>query len=282
MSLEIGKINQLKVKRKTDISYLLQSTDGEEVFLHVNETDFKTLEPNEIVSAFLYLDFKGRLAATLKSPILQVDEKGFLVVKSVTPKLGVFLDLGISKDILLSKDDLGLDESLWPREGEKLFVTVKVKSKLVAKLIPVSEIISNHHVYDIGEEVEGIIQGISSIGYFVLTDNLDLILVKKSNTRNQYRYGEKVKVKITYQSKKGYEGSLIESKEVIRVDDSKFILDYLKKHKQMPYTSDTDSETIMEVFGLSRKAFKRALGLLYKKRLIKFIDRKTYLVSDNE
>ncbi|NLK13111.1 MAG: RNA-binding protein, partial [Candidatus Phytoplasma sp.] len=99
--------------------------------------------------------------------------------------------------------------------------------------------------------------------------------------RKKYRLGEAVNFKISYQSPIGYEGSLIANKEVVRYDDAEMILEYLRNHNnKMPYTADTNSEVIQEVFNLSRKAFKRALGYLYKERLIEFIDDETILKED--
>ncbi|VEU82740.1 S1-like domain-containing RNA-binding protein [Acholeplasma hippikon] len=279
MALEVGKINLLQVVRKTDIAYLLKNKENEEVFLHINESDHQKLVPNQIVEAFLYYDAKGRLAATLHEPKITLGNPGLLEVVSVKPGLGVFLDLGISKDVLLSKDDLGDDESLWPQVGEKLYVDLKVKTKMTARLIPYNEIRVITGNLEIGKEYDGFVQVIGKIGYFIYTEEGNLVLVKKSNTRQTFRLGEAVKVKVTFETKSGYEGTLGQFKEVVRVDDSKMIMDFLEKTGEMPYTADTDSETITQVFGLSRKAFKRALGLLYKQRKVEFRDGKTYLVK---
>ncbi len=283
MALDIGKVNELQVLRKTDIAYILKSKSNDEVFLHVNETDHRTLSPGSYVDAFLYYDAKGRLAATLQTPLITAGSPGLLKVVSVKPGLGVFLDLGISKDVLLSKDDIGEDESIWPEIGEELLVDLRVKAKLTARPIPYNElrvIIGN---LEIGDEVEGFIQVVGKIGYFILTKESNVVLVKQANSRGNHRLGERVKVKITYETKNGYEGNLSGFKEVVRVDDSKAILDYLTNNQNvMPYTAETDSETIKAVFDLSRKAFKRALGLLYKQRKVEFRDGKTYLVNNNE
>lgn len=279
MALEVGKVNTLQVVRKTDIAYLLKNKNNDEVFLHVNESDHQNLVPNQMVEAFLYFDAKGRLAATLSVPFIEAGVPGNLKVVAVKPGLGVFLDLGISKDVLLSKDDLGDDESIWPQVGEELFVDLRVKTKITARLIPYHELRVVTGNYEVGSEVTGFIQEVSRIGYFVMTDEGNVILVKNSNARGTYRLGQVVNVKITYETKNGYEGSLSNFKEVARVDDSKLILDRLEKTGEMPFTADTDSETITKEFGLSRKAFKRALGLLYKERVVDFVDGKTVLVK---
>ena len=82
--------------------------DGEEVFLHFNESLKKDLSVNDEVDAFLYFDQKGRVAATLLTPLITLDQPAILEVVSINAHLGVFLDMGIHKDLLLSKDDLPL------------------------------------------------------------------------------------------------------------------------------------------------------------------------------
>src|SRR5690606_14583831 len=127
------------VDRKTDIAYSLKDEKGEEVFLHVNESGREELKKGSLVEAFLYYDAKGRLAATLSRPKITVGDPGELEVVSVSPNLGVFLDLGISKDVLLSKDDLPKDESLWPQVGDKVYVDLKIKTRMTARLVPPQE-----------------------------------------------------------------------------------------------------------------------------------------------
>ena len=76
-------------------------------------------------------------------------------------------------------------------------------------------------------------------------------------------------------------GSLNKVKEELVESDEKLILDYLKKNNgKMPYTAKTNAEEIEEVFHMSRKAFKRALGDLYKKREIYFDEENTYITKN--
>ena len=134
MSLKVGEINNLIVNRKTDIGFMLDSDEGE-VFLHNNESMHQDLQPGQEVDAFLYFDQKGRLAATLKEPLITVGNPGFLSVAAVHETLGVFMDMGIAQELLLSVDDLPFDKEEWPQQGEILYVSIKVKGKLVAKLV---------------------------------------------------------------------------------------------------------------------------------------------------
>jgi hypothetical protein len=97
--------------------------------------------------------------------------------------------------------------------------------------------------------------------------------------KRKIRYGQEVEVKVTYHSEKGYSGSLVAQKEVAIYDDANTILSYVIRNGGMYLTSDSTPEEIDRIFKMSKKAFKRALGHLYKERKIDFVDGKTILVK---
>jgi len=279
--LQAGQIQKLKVLRKTDIAYLLVDNDQNEVFLHVNESNHTPLSPNEEVEVFLYYDAKGRISATLSKPLIMLEKPAVLKVIGITPGLGVFLDMGIAKDLLLSKDYLPFNQDLWPTLNDQVYVKLEAGSRLTAKPLKDDEISSVIGNLPVPSQTTGFVQMISKIGLFIYTDEGNLILVKNANFRGQYRLGQTVNVSIKYLSQAGYEGSLVLGKEYLREDDAQIIVDYLKENNgKMPYTATTDAETITDIFNLSRKAFKRALGLLYKDRTIYFEGEYTILKED--
>lgn len=279
MSIKIGETQQLIVDRKTDIGYMLTS-EQDEVFLHFNESLHQTLNPGDLVDAFLYLDHKGRVAATLKIPFISVERPSFLEVKDVVSSLGVFLDMGISKDVLLSKDDLPLDYDLWPEIGDMIYVVLHIKGKMVAKLASKSDIILEPlQELKVKDELDCYVQNIGKNGLNLLSEEGHLIFVHQSMYQGKYRLGQKVHVTITFISEKGINGSLIEQKEVKIFDDANIILSYLIRHGDIDLDSDSSPEAIKEIFDMSKKAFKRALGHLYKERKIIFVDGKTKLVK---
>ncbi|MFA5470846.1 MAG: S1-like domain-containing RNA-binding protein [Acholeplasmataceae bacterium] len=279
MSIKIGETQQLIVDRKTDIGYMLTS-EQDEVFLHFNESLHQTLNPGDLVDAFLYLDHKGRVAATLKIPFISVERPAFLEVKDVVSSLGVFLDMGISKDVLLSKDDLPFDYDLWPMVGDMIYVVLHIKGKMVAKLASKSDIILKpEETLNVKDELDCYVQNIGKNGLNLLSEEGHLVFVHQSMYQGKYRLGQKVHVTITYISEKGINGSLIEQKEVKIFDDANIILSYLIRHGDLDLDSDSSPEAIKEIFDMSKKAFKRALGHLYKERKIIFVDGKTKLVK---
>ncbi len=277
MTLSVGAIYQMTVNRKTDIGYMLH-LGQDEVFLHFNESLHQELKAGDTVDAFLYYDNKGRLAATLRKPLLTLGKKAWLEVTDVVPSLGIFLDMGIQKGVLLSVDDLPSNPLLWPRPGDHLFVSLKLKGKLVAKLVHRTSQDQKEGL-ELKQSVDAFVQTIGSEGVNLLTEEEQWIFVHKSMIKNPVRLGEKVSVKVTYLSEKGYTGSLMEQKEVARFSDAELIMDYLDHEGDLPLTADSSPEEILSYFELSKKAFKRALGLLYRERKVYFEDGKTKKVK---
>ena len=278
--LKIGETNQLKVKRKTDIGYML--TDGvEDVFLHFNETNHQTLQDNQTVSAFLYYDFKSRLAATLSSPIITVNHADFVSVKEINHELGVFVGNNISKDMLVSKDYLPYDLTLWPEKGDTLYCILKLKNRLVAKPLNKVEInLKPETKLELHQHVDAFVIHAGKEGLNMMTEQGHLIFVHHTQMRRSYRLGEKANVRIARVNEDGYSGSLIEVKEKMMDQDAEMIYEYLVSNGgKMSFTSDTDKDLIYETFKLSKKAFKRALGRLYSERRVIIEDAQTRLVK---
>jgi uncharacterized protein len=279
MSIIIGENQKLTVDRKTDIGYMLTS-EKDEVFLHFNESLHQPLNPGDLVDAFLYLDHKGRVAATLKVPYITVNKPSFLTVKDVHPNLGVFLDMGISKDVLLSKDDLPLNTVLWPIVGDKLYVVLYIKGKMVAKLAAKEDIILEpKEELKVKDNVNAYLQNIGRYGLNFLSKEGHLIFVHDSMYQGSYRVGQKAKITITYISEKGINGSLLEQKEKKLFEDANTILSRLIRQGDLNLDSNSSPEDIKQSFDMSKKAFKRAIGHLYKERKVDFVDGKTILVK---
>lgn len=277
---EIGQVNRLKVLRETDIGYMLDGK-SEEIFLHKNESNFLKLKEGDVIDAFLYFDNKERLAATLKHPLITVDNPSVLEVVDVLNNLGVFLNMGINKDLLLSKDNLPQDRKLWPVKGDKLYVELNVKNRLTAKLIRPQNIFMNNEL-ELNKEKAFFVQYIGNEGMNLYNEDHDLVFVHNSMFRGTYRLGETVTARILNVTENGYSASLIKQKENLRFDDAEIILNALKQYQAIPLTAKSSSEDIAKYFEMSRKAFKRALGLLYKENKVKFENDKTILINGDK
>lgn len=276
-NLEIGKINKLEVLKETDIAYTL--TNGkDEVFLHFNQTP-RLLKVGEIVDAFLYYDQKKRLCATLEKPLITTEKYGFVEVVDISTG-GVFVNIGINKDILLSKDYLTTSTYGWPKVGEKLPCILKVKTnQLTARIINKNDEINQPHSLNIGDHASGIVSKLVPGGIGIYTNNFDYVFIHKSLLRKNFRLGELVDFKvININQYNEYNASTIQNKELSRLTDSDDILYYLKANGGVMYLGNASSpEEISKILHMSKSAFKRAMGNLYKQQLIEIEDYKTIL-----
>ncbi len=266
--MEIGRFNLLTVMRETDISYIL--TDGkEEVFLHKKEA-LKAYEPGDTLEVFLYVDNRGRTTASTRIPYIAMEEAAFLQVVSVNFEFGVFLDNNLIKDLLLSKDDLPFNLDEWPKPQDMIFVQLREKKgTLFAKFVGRKQIGSyflDKVLLESGKSYQAYVQYLLDDGLICFTPNGDEIFIHVNNTRRKYRLGEEVHPRILKQNESlEYVGSLIEQKETMIKSDADIILDYLDSHEGlMRFTDKSNPVEIQAAFKMSKSAFKRALGSLYK------------------
>jgi len=283
MRLKMGDYNQLQVLRVTDFSYMLGDEETE-VFLHKRQVNGEP-EIGSTVNVFLYYDNQKRVTATMNHPIIDQQHAAFVEVVDANFHLGAFLQIGIQKDLLLSRDDLPHMKKEWPQKGDLIFATLKVsKNQLTAKMISrfqIKEYLVPTEPLVVGEKYEAINIYKTEEGNVFFTTEGHYIYVYFQHLRKTYRIGEKETVKITLD--KGdfeYNGTINEQKELMLDDDAGRIMSYLQRHRgEMAYTDKSDAEEITEVFHMSKGAFKRALGTLYKQKMVLLEEDKTTIIK---
>ncbi len=282
--LEIGNIGKFIVKRETDISYTLSPQNTElstYIFLHFNQA-IRKLTIGEIIDAFLYYDQKKRLCATMEKPLITTEKASFVEVVN-TCEGGVFVNIGIAKDILLSKDYLPTNKQLWPKLHEKVPCILKVKKdQLVARIIN-KEDIKKFKIapLKVGIMAKAIVCKLLDDGMGLYTDSFQYIYIHSSMMRKKYHIGEEVEVRIIHINKNNEaNGSFIKPKEESRLDDSITILNYLKSMGGILSLGNASTpEDIKKYFTMSKSAFKRAVGALYKEKLITIEDYTIKLIQ---
>lgn len=277
--IEIGKYNSLSVIRKSDLGYML--TDGKsEILMHFKESK-QELTIGEKVNVFVYTDKENRPTGTMHAPLITLDQSGFLEVVEVMDEVGVFVHNNTPKDLLISKDFLPYQKSQWPVVQDKIFCGMKIKKNaLVAKPLNRFDIQSlNPSIkYYEQEQVKAYVIRIAEKGLGLISKDHVYIFVPLAQMRGQYRLGQEVIVTITKMLEKEAYGTLNQHKEILMDTDKDIILSFLKdNHGVMNFTAKSRSEDIERVFRMSRKAFKRAYGALYKEQKIEFDDSNTYL-----
>ena len=279
--IQAGEYQVLNVLRKSDLGYML--SDGkEEVLLHFKQASGEHKAGDE-VKVFIYADKSKRLTATENEVKATLTEAGFAEVVDVLPGAGVFVSINTPKDLLLSKDYLPYDEAKWPQVGDIVFIRLKMKHEiLTAKPLNRFDIKALHKdiKYVDGENVEGYVCHFSERGMGIVTKDEKYVFVPYTQLRGEYHMGELANVTITKETDSEYYGTMNAHKEILMVDDKEAILEYLKSHHGvMKLTAKSSSEEVEALLGMSRKAFKRAYGSLYKDKLITFDDKKTTLVD---
>jgi uncharacterized protein len=265
----IGKTTILTVARKARFGYFL--TDGDEdILLHSNDAN-RELEEGDELEVFIYVDSEGRPAASMTIPEVAVGSYAWVKVTSVKPEIGVFLNIGLRKDILLGKEDLPSYKSVWPKEGDLLYVTLRVNRNglLYAKLATdqvIQSIASKAARKDFNKNVHGYIYRTAKVGSWIYTVEGFKGFIHESQRKQEPRLGEKVEGRIIDVKEDGtINVSLLGRKQETQDTDAKRIYDYLmSRNGAMPYSDKSMPEDIQERFGLSKAAFKRALGKLMK------------------
>ncbi|SHG43274.1 CvfB family protein [Ornithinibacillus halophilus] len=281
-TLPIGTIQTLIVDRTIDTGYVLKY-DMQEVLLHHNETETE-LEVGQEVEVFLYLDKKGNVIATTVLPTVVVDVYDWAEVKEVLPHLGAFVDIGTTKEILISKDDLPLYENVWPKVGDKLFVTLGKDRKGRLLAIPATEGVIAREVELAPDELlnqsfSGRVYLTSREGTAIVSDEWYRGFIHHSERKEEPRLGELVNGRVIEVKPDGtLNVSLRPLKQHGMVDDAQAILNHLEDHDGViPFNDKSDPDEIRATFNISKAAFKRALGKLMKEGKIEQKEGKTFL-----
>ncbi|WP_085524189.1 CvfB family protein [Tuberibacillus sp. Marseille-P3662] len=283
--LHAGAVRTLYVEREVSFGYFLKS-DNEEVLLHEYEIEDNIVE-GDFVTVFLYHDKKGRLAATMTIPDVTFDTYQWLPVVTVKRKLGVFIDIGINKDILLSLDDLPDHNSMWPNVEDELYCALKLdkKGRLLAKLADEQEIATlakdaTSEMFN--QDITATIYRMIPSGSFFITKDGIKGFIHHSERKQEPHLGEKVMGRIIEVKDDGTVNvSLLPRKQESIDTDAELIFSYLVNHGgSMPYGDRTSPDDIKAIFNMNKAPFKRALGRLMKEKKVYQQDGWTYVAGE--
>ena len=222
------------------------------------------------VTVFLYKDSEDRLIATRKEPKLTLHEVGYLTVKEVG-RIGAFLDWGLDKDLLLPFHEQPRDQRV--QKGQSILCAVYLdKSGRLAATMNVYPWLSQDSPYHKGDEVTGTVYETSeNFGRFVAVDDRYSALIPKREAYGGHlQVGDKVHARVIKVREDGKLDLSVREKAFIQMDaDAEKILEILDSYAGvLPFSEKASPEVIKRETGLSKNAFKRAIGHLYKERLI--------------
>ncbi len=267
--IEIGRINTLEVVRETDNGLYL---DGEELGEILMPQKFVTPEVKSAgwADVFVYTDSEDRLVATTEKPFVKVGEFAQLKVVA-TSRFGAFLDWGLPKDLLVPFREQKAEMV----EGRSYIVHVflDVQTNRLAASAKLDKFLDNTPPeYEHGEEVQLLIADETELGYKAIVNNEHWGMLYKNQTFKPLEIGQATLGYINKVRDDEKIDLLLEKPGYEKVDAiSQKILDALKESRGFLAVSDkTSPEMIQAMFGISKKNFKKAIGGLYKKRLITF------------
>ena len=272
----IGKISDLEMVRSSPHGVYLKFGDTE--ILMPNKYVPDGIEPGQSVSVFVYKDSEDRLIATNLTPAGILGDYVALEVVGTAP-FGAFMEWGLEKHLLVPNSEMAQTMEV----GKKYVVRIMLDYK-TERLIGVNKIEGFLEVPDnLAEEdaVRGMVFKKTDLGFNVVVDSQFSGLIYHNSIFEPIEVGQSIKCyvdkvradgKVDLKLRKG-------GAENIDEDAQKFV-DYLKLHEgQTTLTDKSSPDLIQEKLGLSKKAFKRAVGSLYKNRMIELLPDEIKLIS---
>ncbi len=276
--MNLGQFQKLTVQKKVDFGLYL--TDGEDRVLLPKKQMPEGISIGDEVSVFIYKDSQDRLIATTREPKLTLGSFGVLRVSQVN-KVGAFLDWGLEKDLFLPFKEM----TRQPQPEDEILVRVYIdkSQRLCASMKGIYELLSRRAPYAVGDEVEARIYEFGhDFGTFVaLEDKYSAMIPRHEDTKN-YRIGDVIMVRITGIKEDGKCDVTIRDKAYVQMeDDAEALLSLIESYAGvLPFTEKASPEVIKRETGLSKAAFKRAVGRLYKERKISLEGGKIRLAED--
>jgi uncharacterized protein len=266
--IEQGKYIVLKIQKRSSFGLFLADESGEEVLLP-NKYCTDEMKPGETVRVFIYKDSEGKKVATTLTPKIFIHEFALLKVTAVT-SVGAFLDWGLEKELMVPfrEQKQKMEVGRWyivfldlDRKSDRLYASNRVERFLQNDQITVKE----------GDEVDLVILQKTDLGYSAIINHTHKGLLFDNEIFQEIRVGDRLK---------GYVKKIRDDRKIDltvhpigfrNFNDSNSELIYKILEENNGFLSITDKSSPQEIysqFGISKKAFKKSLGSLYKQRKI--------------
>lgn len=263
--IELGKYQSMEVVKKADQGFYLSEpgTDHKHTILLPMKEVPEGTQTGDKLEVFIYKDSEDREIATIAKVPVTIGELAVLKVKEVS-KIGAFLDWGLMKDLLLPYKE----QTSKVEEGDQVLITLYTdRSNRLCASMKVYDLLSNSSPYKKDDMVTGIVyDSIEAFGVFVAVDNKYSGMLPKNELFPSIKIGDTVQARVTGVRDDGKLNLSLREKSHVQMDvDSEMILKKLNASGgSLPFNDDSSPEDIKNEFKLSKSAFKRAIGKLYK------------------
>lgn len=267
--IQVGRYNELKILRDTSVGLYLGDEEGEEDVLLPNKYCPAEFEIGDMLNVFVYRDYDERKIATTLEPYILMHEFSMLEVKDVSD-IGAFVDWGLEKELLIpfKEQKQRLEVGKWviayldlDEQTDRLYATAKAESRIQNQNLTV----------EAGDEVEIIVYQKTDLGYTVIVNNQHKGLIYKNEVFEKLNVGDKL------------DGFVKKIREENKLDISLQPIGYKNYNDPnceiiykaiqandglLTVTDKSTPEEIYSAFRISKKAYKKAVGSLYKDRKI--------------
>ena len=258
--MKLGEKQVLTVVKMVDFGVYLGS-DEERVLLPKKQVP-EGIEMGDPVEVFLYKDSSDRMIATTREPKITLGELAVLDVVDVG-RIGAFLDWGLEKDLLLPFRE----QTVKVEKGDRCLVSLYVdKSGRLCATMKVYHLLRTDSPYKKNDMVHGTVYEISrEFGVFVAVDNCYSALIPRREAYGRMRVGDEVEARVTAVEADGKLDLSVRGRIPEQMDaDVEAISRRLERDGELLFTDKADPEVIRRELGMSKAAFKRAVGRLLK------------------
>lgn len=275
--MQLGKINKLKVDRITKFGTYLIDNGNEEVLLPDDYEGEVNLDDE--IEVFIYLNNNEEYVATTKTPKITVNRFAFLEVKDVN-NVGAFIDIGIDKELLVPYAEQ--TEEMYVGSFYLVFMYLDEETNRLVGSCKENDFVFFDEI-DIKREdvVDLLLYRRTENGINAIVNNLYKGLIFESDIHKEINLGDQLKGFVKNVREDGkIDLTLAPIGYKMEVDTtSKIILEKLREEDGVLFLTDKSTpEAIKSQLGLSKKAFKRSLGFLYKKKFILILEDSIKLV----
>lgn len=277
--IELGKTQELVIHRINEHGgFLGEPHDSKNVVLLPGKQLPQGAVCGDSIQVFVYRDSRDRLIATVHKPAMELGQIARLKVVS-TSKIGAFLDWGLEKDLFLPfKEQTG-------KIKKNDYCVVKLyidKSDRLCASMKVYDLMEAPSPYKTGDQVKGVIYQLSeTLGALVAVDMRYHGLIPLKELFGEHRVGDLVEARVTRVREDGRLNLSIREKAYRQMDlDADAVYKRIEQRGgHLPFTDKAAPMVIEKEFGLSKNAFKRAVGRLLKEKKIQITESGIDLVE---
>lgn len=266
--IRLGRYNQLEIVKEVDFGVYLDGDEDGEILLPKRYVP-QGCQVGDILNVFIYLDMEERLVATTIEPYAQVGDFAYLQVAWVN-QYGAFLDWGLMKDLFVPFREQ--KEKMVKGKSYLVYIYIDDESFRIMASAKIEHFLSDEFPeYQNDECVDILVWKRTDLGFKVIVDNQYSGLIYKSDIFQPISVGMSLNAYIKQVREDGKIDLTLQKSGMEKVANfSQDLYQYVKMNQGFVSMNDkTDAELIYKTFGVSKKTFKKAVGDLYKKRLIK-------------